>query len=122
MKATEKILRYILVFIIIAVVVYIFTERRSLKIENFESSGMSWWVWLIIVLVGIIIMLVVMRMMNTQKQKQEISNTFRRMNENKARRNATEKRVKANQEAYRAELDAAQQEGGVRSSTNKGRK
>ena len=56
MKVGKKNLRYALIFLAIVVALYIFTQRQQLSLENFESSGISWWVWVLIV-IGVIALL-----------------------------------------------------------------
>ena len=56
MKFGKKNLRYALIFLAIVVALYIFTQRQQLNVESFASSGISWWVWVLIV-IGVIALL-----------------------------------------------------------------
>jgi len=56
MKFGKKIIPYVLIFLAVVVALYIFTQRQQLSLENFESSGLSWWMWGLIV-IGIIVLL-----------------------------------------------------------------
>ena len=56
MKIAKKNLRYALIFLAIVVALYIFTQVPQLSLENFKSSGTSWWVWVLVV-IGVLIFL-----------------------------------------------------------------
>jgi len=61
MKISEKYLKYTLIFIVIVVAVFVFTQMYSsvqtgqMSVENFESSSFPWWAWVIIVVVILMI-------------------------------------------------------------------
>jgi biopolymer transport protein ExbB/TolQ len=125
MKAGKK---YLLIFIAIAIAVFLFTQYPSLNIENFESEGISWWVWLLIALLGIPIVLLVIQMITYNNQKEEFWETSRKMNDNMAAWNSKERARRANHQAYMAEIDkqmeakkAREAQGGARNRQNKRR-
>ena len=97
---------YLLIFIAIAIAVFLFTQHPSLNIENFESEGISWWVWVLIALAGIPIVFFVIQMINNQNQKEELREFGTQMKENRAAWNSKERARKANHEASTAQIES----------------
>jgi predicted permease len=86
MKKSEKILQYVLIFIAIAVAVFVFIHYRQITVENFESSGISWWVWVLIALVVIPIVAFIIQlflyMPDYQKHQANMAEIAKKMKEN----------------------------------------
>jgi uncharacterized membrane protein len=77
---------YLVIFIAIAIAVFLFTQYPSLNIENFESEGISWWVWLLIFFVVAPIVLFVIQVIflipEEQKHQANMAELSKKMKEN----------------------------------------